>query len=210
MESIRPCCQVRIEEVVHRRHLLIDLDGVIRLWDANDSLKTWPPVAEIQEVAFEKALLGQAVTGAITDEEWRARIIRILAARFPESECKQSVEAWSKSNGRVNQEVLDVLSGSSFAENICLITNATSRLDRDLDSLGLRGIFEHIFNSSNIGVAKPDAQIFKYALEAIGCSTSEVLYVDDSPQNVEAASTLGISSHPYTQPGLLREFLSSS
>ena len=90
---------------------------------------------------------------------------------------------------------------------VVLATNATSRLPRDLESLGLAGHFSAVANSSSLGVAKPDPAFFKAALELVAVAPEEALFVDDTLENVGSASRLGITSHHFRSPSLLAEFL---
>lgn len=54
---------------------------------------------------------------------------------------------------------------------IYLITNGTPAAQYGrLESLGLRGFFDGIFVSDEIGYAKPDARFFRCVLEKRGCA----------------------------------------
>ena len=88
-----------------------------------------------------------------------------------------------------------------------LVTNATSRLSADLHALGLAGFFHAVVNSSEVGVAKPDARIFQVALDYAGIAAGRALFVDDTKANVAAATALGIASHQFTGHESLRAFL---
>ena len=59
--------------------LLIDLDGVIRLWDGqNDGSIERDfglPPRTLTTIAFAPALLRPAITGKISDESWRQQIV---------------------------------------------------------------------------------------------------------------------------------------
>lgn len=46
--------------------------------------------------------------------------------------------------------------------------------------------------SEEVGVKKPDPQIFSYALARTGLQASEVIYVGDSEEDVEGALAAGI------------------
>jgi soluble epoxide hydrolase / lipid-phosphate phosphatase len=52
--------------------------------------------------------------------------------------------------------------------------------------------FDHFISSSEIGLRKPNPEIFKLALERIGCRADEVVFLDDIGNNLKAASKLGI------------------
>ena len=78
--------------------MLFDLDGVVRRFPGSAA---WP---EVPAVAFAPGLLDEAVTGRITDEEWRAEVLRRLG-----SESAASVAAWTASCGEVNDAVLELV-----------------------------------------------------------------------------------------------------
>ncbi len=61
-----------------------------------------------------------------------------------------------------------------------VISNFDSRLLSILDGLGVSSLFENVFVSSRVGYAKPDAQIFRAALDRHNLSPQEALHVGDS------------------------------
>jgi len=52
--------------------------------------------------------------------------------------------------------------------------------------------FDCVTLSSAIGMAKPDAEIFKYCLKDLNVAPQEALFIDDRERNVAAAQALGI------------------
>jgi putative hydrolase of the HAD superfamily len=46
--------------------------------------------------------------------------------------------------------------------------------------------------SCRLGIAKPDASIFEQALEIIGATPAQTLFIDDQPANTRAAARLGL------------------
>ena len=54
-------------------------------------------------------------------------------------------------------------------------------------------LFEHIIDSSAVGIRKPNPQIFTLALDALGIQANEAVFLDDLPANVAAAESLGIT-----------------
>jgi putative hydrolase of the HAD superfamily len=180
--------------------LLIDLDGVIRIWPASAEEIEIPcglPVNALETTAFRKELLGYAITGKISDEEWRRRTVATLLEQFPHSKAQEAVTTWSARITKINTPLLDLITSLRKRLSIALITNATSRLNTDLAMLGLRDHFDYIINTSEVGYAKPSPEIFHHALTLVKATPSEALYIDDSLSNIEAASKLGITSHHY-------------
>jgi epoxide hydrolase-like predicted phosphatase len=52
--------------------------------------------------------------------------------------------------------------------------------------------FEKVFCSSEIGARKPEKKVYEIVLQYLGVDPPRVLFFDDSPKNVEVASTTGI------------------
>lgn len=187
------------------RHLFIDLDGVIRKWHNRPSIEGPLTSEAIAAVAFRAEFVQRAITGVWSDETWRAAVVAELLNRYPSA--LTSVAAWSSYIGELDSDVMAVLAESAFAENLTLITNATSRLEDDLRALGISDRFCRVVNASEVGFAKPDARIFEHALGLLGAAASEVAFVDDQAVNVAAAEALGIRSHRFESPSRLRAFL---
>ncbi len=62
-------------------------------------------------------------------------------------------------------------------------------------SAGVFAPMRHIFLSYEMGMRKPNDDIYLTALETMGWQAEETLFVDDSRQNIEAAARLGIQTY---------------
>jgi putative hydrolase of the HAD superfamily len=123
-----------------------------------------------------------------------------LALRYGQDAAAGAVAAWSAPLGRVEPSVLELVRAvrRTATAPVCLVTNATTRLERDLDALGLRAELDVVINSSRVGARKPDRRIFAVALDAVGVPAAAALFVDDTPALVDAAQALGLSAHHFT------------
>ncbi len=66
--------------------------------------------------------------------------------------------------------------------------------------------FDSLLVSCELGLAKPDREIFLLASEAAGAKASQCFFIDDTRVNVEAARALGFQTHWFRGlPGLLHE-----
>jgi HAD superfamily hydrolase (TIGR01509 family) len=192
--------------------VVLDLDGVLRHWDpaiirtAETGARL--PAGSLAAVAFGDAdLLRAAVTGAITDEEWRASITGRLGDQFGQDAAMDAVAAWSAPAGEVVPEVLVLVREVRGRVPVALFSNATSRLPRDLESLGLTGEVDVVLNSADLGLAKPDPAAFRAAALRLGREAEECLFVDDTAANVVGAESAGMSAHHFTTAAGLRAVL---
>ncbi len=191
--------------------ILTDFDGVIRIWSPEIHRKaeraTGLPEGAIPGAAFSDDLLPLVITGKISDDEWRRKIADLLSKDFPEANAERAVALWSASPGEVNLEVLGILQACRRKAKLVLISNATSRLPSDLRRLGIAEDFDHIINSSEVGYAKPDSNIYFAALNTAEATPEQALFIDDNAGHVAAATRLGIAGHTYTGADSLRQKL---
>ena len=78
-------------------------------------------------------------------------------------------------------EVLEALARRGIPLGV--ISNASHGILGDLDRNGIRRFFEHVIYSQSVGVAKPDAKIFREALARFRVAPDRAWHVGD---NVEA------------------------
>lgn len=143
--------------------LLIDLDGVLRIWNPERDRQTEQiaglPAGALRQALFAPDILTPAITGQITDETWRRTIADRLRVQFPTADADRAVARWSESSGEIDTAVLEVVRACRKKVPIVLISNATSRLPYDLEQLSIVGEFDYIINSSAVGAIKPHPTI---------------------------------------------------
>jgi FMN phosphatase YigB (HAD superfamily) len=83
--------------------------------------------------------------------------------------------------------------------------------------MGLASYFDAIVVASEVGGWKPDPRVYRRALEVMGASIEDCVYLDDSPADASGAADLGIktylmdrqdqfAAHPLPRVASLREF----
>jgi len=76
-----------------------------------------------------------------------------------------------------------------------VISNWSSRLSRVLEVTGLAGSFDLVLTSALEGVEKPDAALFRRALERAGVGPTEALHAGDDPVlDVQGARAAGLGA----------------
>ena len=74
-----------------------------------------------------------------------------------------------------------------------VLSNYSSILREQITSTWEIGdAFDHLIISSEVGHKKPDPEIYKIALETIGCQPDEAVFIDDFIENIHGAEQLGI------------------
>ena len=192
--------------------LIIDLDGVVRHWDSAHFASTVESFGVTREQfaaeAFEAALYEQAMTGVITAEEWDAEIGRRVNARYG-CNPKAVAAAFATMVWSIDEDVLALVQRVREAGKamVALFSNASTRLEADLESCGADAAFDVIFNSARLGLAKPDPEAFRTVARALGTEPERCLFVDDTGPNVEGARAAGMQAEVFRDVAGLRSLL---
>lgn len=123
-----------------------------------------------------------------------------------------SREDWVANRGSAMRPRPDVLTSVARARElgrVTLLTNNNPLVEEHLPVLApdLVPLFghEHLRSSSRYGARKPDPRVFERVLEAYDEPAEHTFFVDDLPENVAGAASVGIAAHLYTDPDALRE-----
>lgn len=192
--------------------LILDVDGVIRHWDAEGleaaSIDLGLPPGALFEAASDDALIERAITGVITDEEWKAEIARRCAARC-DVDAERLATLWTA--GRrwsIDRAVLDMVQAvRSRGGRVALFSNATTGLEADMLECGVAEAVDDIVNSARLGLAKPDPAAFTAAAMLLGVNPSACVFVDDRESNVAGAREAGMRAEVYAGAAELHALL---
>lgn len=61
--------------------------------------------------------------------------------------------------------------------------------------------FTHCTFSHRLGIAKPDAAIYRHAADGLGVPPQSILFIDDRPENVAGARAVGMAAIQYSGHG---------
>lgn len=191
--------------------VLCDLDNVVRFYDT-------APLAALERAAGlpegTTADVGYApetdlplLLGRITPDAWVESIAAGLTERVGADRAHELGRALADAPFRADEEAVSLLRRARTHVPLVLVTNATLRLDADLALLGLTDLADAVVSSAVERVAKPDPAIYRIAAERAGVPVERCLFVDDRPENTDAAAALGMTTVLYREPDDLRRAL---
>jgi putative hydrolase of the HAD superfamily len=94
---------------------------------------------------------------------------------------------------------VDLVAGLAAAGvPLAVLSNAPEDTAQAVSSLPVATHFEHLMFSCYLKLAKPDPECFRAALAVLRAEPADVIFLDDRPDNVAAAATLGIRSARFT------------
>ncbi len=179
------------QSTLDQRHLMAQELGVSDddLWARFNSSDAWQQVKR----------------GQITQAEFHDAIMRPLGVTDREAQ-KALIKRWYFGRDRVHAEMIAILHALQPYYRLAILSNTDIiEMDRWLaEEQELPDIFEVVVSSAQVGMAKPDMEIYHYALKALNLPASEVLFVDDLVRNTSAAEAVGIPSIVFESPVQLR------
>ena len=81
-----------------------------------------------------------------------------------------------------------------------LVSNCSHSTIEVVERLGLAGVLDVIVLSVTAGVAKPDAGIYRAALDRLGAGPETAIFVDDQVRYCDGAAALGIGTRLIVRP----------
>lgn len=176
--------------------VVFDMDGVIRHWlpeyleEAEERLGL--VAGAISAAAFADPGFRDVTIGRISAEKWSDQIGATVAAAHDGVTAEEVSEVWLATNWRVDQDVVDLVRGlQSAGTTTAVFSNASSKLEADMEEMGITSLFSLVANSSRIRMAKPDVAAFENVAAQLDVEPGRVLFVDDRPENVGGAVDAG-------------------
>ncbi|GAA1364064.1 HAD family hydrolase [Streptomyces beijiangensis] len=192
--------------------LLCDFDGVIRFYDTSEVTRleraAGLPDGTTGTIAFAPERDGLFLLGKMDHAEWVRSTEDALTEVTSAPRAKELAAAFGTAPFRTDPEILALLARVRQHVPLVLVTNATTDLEADLTRLGLDGFVDHVVSSARIGVAKPETRFYEIAAARVQVPYDRCLFVDDSEENVKAATALGMTAVHYSELADLQRALS--
>ena len=126
-----------------------------------------------------------------------ARIHELWAADF---------RSWLSINPGTIEVLADLKAGHT---RLALLSNAGPEFGSYFRHGPLGDFFAACYVSGELGLLKPQPEIYRHVLDDLGISAAEAVFIDDREANVRSAQALGITGHLFTGVTALRAFLAS-
>lgn len=103
------------------------------------------------------------------------------------------------SNSRqFNDQLIKYIHEIKRGYKIALLSNSSGpHLRSVLSEKGILNLFDELFISGEIGHAKPDPEIFIFALEKLSITPEQSVFIDDQEVNTKTAEELGMRAIVY-------------
>jgi epoxide hydrolase-like predicted phosphatase len=147
-----------------------------------------------------------AEVGGISYEEYWGRVGASLGLSTPEEIAAFRHEYFS--GDHLDQELVDLIRGLRARYKTGLLSNAPDKLGYWLHNRwNIERFFDAVVYSAEVGIAKPDPRIYHLILRRLKVKPSQSVFIDDTPDNVEAAIALGMKAIRFTSTRTLKDEL---
>lgn len=149
-----------------------------------------------QGISASKAITEYQV-GNMTSEEFLSLVLSYCGEGITKEDI---IEAWNACIGPLPKERLDMikeLRRKGYHTHLLSNTNDLHWEEIKRRYLLEEGytcsdLFDHVFVSHEVHLAKPDGEIYRQAVRQIGCPATQCFFIDDTQINVEAAKREGL------------------
>ncbi|MBI1886547.1 MAG: HAD family phosphatase [Chloroflexi bacterium] len=147
--------------------------------------------------------------GCCTHEEWLESVriaLRQAVGRFGDA----VFQAFMEADRPLNQDVIRLVDRLRPCYRTGVISNATTGLEKRFgDEFGIAHLFDVVVGSGDIGVTKPEREIYLHTADRLGLPPQVCVFVDDVQRHVDGAIAVGMKGFRFVSyPQLLADLRS--
>ncbi|HET89404.1 MAG TPA: HAD family phosphatase [Chloroflexi bacterium] len=202
-----PVLDPPLQAVPDVQAVIFDWGGVLERLTDDDHVVAWERRLALEAGTLAFALWGEAwrdlSIGAIDGEEYHRRVTGLLG--FPDLETTERFIEQFYAADRLQPEVVEVVRSlrNHHGYQVALLSNAFPGQDEvvlEQYGLDLYAEFDVYVNSADVGLVKPDPDIFYLTLEQLDVAPQRAIFLDDMLRNVDAARELGLHAIQFVTP----------
>lgn len=187
------------------KNIIFDLGGVILNIDYDKTITAFKELGisnfeDLFTQARQEDLFNNYETGKVPTDLFVNRLLSKMPNHVNESNV---VDAWNAMLLDLPMERLSLLKKINSKFNTALLSNTNElhleafhhkiSVENDIKDLG--PYFDKIYFSCDMGMRKPNTEIFLYVCDEQGYDLTETLFIDDSIQHVEGAKKAGLNAY---------------
>ena len=183
-------------------HIALDMGGVVLHIDHEQAVSRFEEIGVANARDFlnpyhQQGLFGQLEGGQISAEEFVSELSRLIGKPLTHEQCLYAWLGYLKKIPQRNLDTIQRLREKGY--RVCLLSNTNPFFfewaeSGAFDSKGhpIRDYFDALYVSFQCKLLKPSREIYEHVLRSEGIRPGQLLFIDDSERNTEAAAALGI------------------
>lgn len=185
-------------------HLVFDLGGVVFRLDKMVAIKRFHEIGVANVEQFlddyaQKGIFGDLEAGTLTAEQYRDELSSIVGKQLTMEQLEYAWTGYAAELYQRNFDALLHLRREGFP--VALLSNTNPFMMRwarssafDDNGHGLDHYFDRLYLSYEMRMMKPSPEIFLAMIEGEQTPPDNILFIDDSARNCQAAAALGIQT----------------
>lgn len=199
------------------KNLIFDLGDVIIPIDLTAPVRNFAMLANLSEdevtaIWKQFEIIGQYETGLVDDTAFRDHVRKLLKNDSWADEVIDT--AWNTVLLDLPVERVERIKELKQNYRLFLLSNTSPihirRVNQMFTSLNqptLEELFERVFYSYDVRIAKPSPEIYQHVLNEAGLVAEETAFFDDNAANIESAARLGIQAVRVEPPMTILDYL---
>lgn len=189
--------------------IIFDLGGVLIDNPTKKMFSHYCETLHVSDDLFLKSFLkhkNKWQTGKISEKIFWKNITSELKIFMPKNKSlwlEGFVKAFKKKKEMF--ELINTLKQKNYT--VALLSNTEKPIEKYIKSKNFKNI-DLFICSCEVGISKPNEEIYKLILEKLGIKSNEALFIDDREDNIISAKYLGIHGILFKNPKILREEMS--
>jgi FMN phosphatase YigB (HAD superfamily) len=191
------------------RAVMFDIGGVLEVIpEGGDPATRFPALDEEWErrlgvpaghlTRCYEAIAADGAFGRRTYDEWCARF-RASSGMSPDDFDGYMAAFWDIYMGNPNEELIAYFRGLRPRYRTAILSNSfVGAREQEEGRYGFTSMVDLAIYSHEEGVRKPDPRIYALASERLGIPPGEIIFLDDLPENIDAARVSGFQAVLFT------------
>lgn len=187
-----------------KMHVVFDLGGVIFRLDKMNAIRRFKEIGVTQAEEFlddyaQQGIFGDLEAGVLTAEQYRDELSRFTGKALTMEQLEYAWTGYAAELFQRNFDALLRLRREGFP--VALLSNTNPFMMRwarstefDGNGHGLDYYFDRLYLSYEMRMMKPSPEIFKAMIDREQTAHGNILFIDDSARNCQAAAALGIKT----------------
>jgi len=159
--------------------------GWVERWEADLGLPSGEVDARLEDI-FAAGELGRVTEAAV------ARAVAERLALAPRQVEAFLADLWAEYLGTPNQELAEWFRDLRLRYRTALLSNSfVGAREKEQEAYGYADLVDAVVYSHEVGLAKPDPEIYALTARLTAVEPDEVLFLDDTPSAVKGAQQAG-------------------
>lgn len=186
------------------KNIIFDLGGVIINLDPQETIEAFKALFKdgyeiMEKELYSNKLLERLETGEITTNEF----IAFFQSHQPTLSSENIIKAWNSMLLDIPHERILMIRNLARKYRVFLLSNTNqihleyinNYVSNEFGFTSMSHPFEKTYYSHQMGLRKPNSEIFETILRDKNLLPLETLFIDDSEQHIVAAKQLNLETH---------------